>query len=312
MSIFKSGIKEEAVKMIGTALVGGDFMGNARGADAIDVQTNRSVVTQVASGARSIAIGYQNTVSAYDSIAIGKGCTASAAYGSAIAIGINCTAAGAYNKNVAIGYACVASGYSRVAIGSACQATGDFASALGYKTTASGYESTAVGQGAEALGSGSSAFGNESEARIDKTTNICGPQINRKDNGESAGSAFVSFCGVQVVLMTKEVDLKAVADQTITLPAGCKFWFDEMGLIATSIDTLTVQPTIRFGITGTPAKQSVAAQTTAITAAGKREIETPLVPEDGETSLVAGVTVAATATTAKGRFWFRGLLIEDE
>jgi len=112
--------------------------------------------------------------------------------------------------------------------------------------------------------------------------------------------------------MTKEVDLKAVADQTLTLPTGCKFWIDEMGLIATSINTLTVQPTVHYGITGTPAKHHVAAITTAITAAGKREIETPLVPEDGETSLVAGVTIAATATTALGRFYFRGMLVENE
>lgn len=265
---------------IGTALVGGDISGNARGASAIDIQSTRSDAADVASGLNSLAIGVANEASQTQSTAIGYNNTASQ---------INTTAIGSGNTASALN-----------------------ATAIGYSNIASGGQTTAVGRGNTASATYTSAFGYKAEARIQKTTNICGPQINRKDDGEAANVAFESFCGVQVVLMTKEVDLEAVADQTITLPSGCKFWVDEIGLIATNIDTLTVQPTIRFGITGTLAKQNAAAITTDITATGKREIEVPLVPEDGETSLTAGVTVGATATTALGRFYFKGLLIEDE
>lgn len=137
-----------------------------------------------------------------------------------------------------------------------------------------------------------------------------GPVYAVKDAGQT--SYYAAFAGVETVLFGPEVDLKVVADVTITFPAGVKFWIVELGLIATVIDTLTVQPTIRFGITGTLAKHLAAVQTTLITAAGKRATYTPLVPQDGETSLTFGVTVGATATTAKGRPYWKGLLVEDE
>jgi len=112
--------------------------------------------------------------------------------------------------------------------------------------------------------------------------------------------------------MSKEVDMKVVADQTITLPANCKFWLNEIGIIATVVTDLVAQPIVRYGITGDLDKHNAAAITTALTAAGKREVETPLVPEDGETSLTGGVTIVADATTFKGRFYFKGLFCENE
>lgn len=278
----------------GTALVGGDVSGNARGTEAVDIQASRNAVTQVASNTQCVAIGNDNTVSGYQSTAIGLNNTVSGDY-----------SIGSGRNNTASGVASTAVGTGNTASDLGC-------SAIGYENTASGYNSTASGYNCLASALSSSALGFGGIARIQNTTNICGPQINRKDNGENASTVFESFCGVQVVLMSKEVDLKVVADQTITLPSGCKFWLDEVGLIATSIDTLTIQPTIRFGITGALAKHYAATITTLITATGKREIETPLVPEDGETSLTAGVTVAATATTALGRFYWAGKLIEDE
>ena len=309
----------------GTALVGGDASGNDRGANSIDIQTSRNALTQVASGAQNIAIGYRNTAAGdSENFAIGRDNTVSC-YNDGLAIGTdNTISSGNHNAAIgfdnqasnsfstAVGYSNTASEYNTSAMGNRNTASGRYSSALGYNNTSSGEYSSAIGNTCTASAYYSTAFGYKAKARIQKTTNICGPQIIRKDDGEAAGAAFESFCGVEVVLMTKEVDLKVVAEQTITLPSGCKFWLDEIGLIATSIDTLTVQPTIRFGITGTLDKHYTAAITTAITAAGKREIETPLVPEDGETSLTAGVTVAATATTALGRFYFKGILCENE
>jgi hypothetical protein len=170
--------------------------------------------------------------------------------------------------------------------------------AIGYMTCAFAEKSLALGYGAK--------------SGVPTTTNICGPQIIRKDRGENADHAFYSYCGVEVVLASKEIDLTIVADQTLTLPGGCKFWLDEVGVIATQIAGLTTQPTVRFGITGDLDKHHSAAITTKLTAAGKREKFDPLVPEDGETSLTAGVTSAAAGTTVKGRFYWKGMLIEDE
>lgn len=118
--------------------------------------------------------------------------------------------------------------------------------------------------------------------------------------------------GIQVILSTPEQDLKTVAETTLTIPTGCKFWIDEVGIICTSLAALTTQPTFRAGISGNPAKQSAATTTTTLTAAGKRERRTPIAPEDGETTLTAGITVAAVATTMRGRFYWRGILLEDQ
>jgi hypothetical protein len=96
------------------------------------------------------------------------------------------------------------------------------------------------------------------------------------------------------------------------LPAGCRFYISELGLITHTVTGLVAQPTVRFGISGTPAKHLAATLTTLLTVAHKREKWTPLVPEDGESSLSAGVTVAANATTMRGRFYWKGILVEDE
>lgn len=236
----------------GTALVGGDASGNTRGDYAVDIQSERNAVTQIASGNYSTAVGYRNTAS-----------------------GVGSTAVGYY-----------------------CFATEQYSTAIGYHSDAEALYSTAIGYGAE--------------ARVQYTVNTGGPLINRKDDGESTDEKFYRYNGVEVVLLSRAVSLKVVADRTITLPSGCKFWLDEVGLIATAVTSLSVQPTIRFGITGDEAKHSAAAITTKITALGKREILTPLVPEDGEVTLTAGVTIAATATLVRGRFYWKGMLIEDQ
>jgi hypothetical protein len=61
--------------------------GNARGANAIDLQTLRTAATQVASGANSVAIGVANSALASGSVAMGSsnsaGNASSAAFGSA-------------------------------------------------------------------------------------------------------------------------------------------------------------------------------------------------------------------------------------
>jgi len=259
------------VRRIGNALIGGDFIGNARGTYALDVQTGKRddrgdpILTEVASGNFAVALGWGNEASGEYSIAVGN---------------IN----EATNQNtVAIGYEVIASGANSIGIGPFPQATAEKTIAIGYYAN----------------------------ARLAFTVDIAGLQIIRKDDGET--NCMNAFSGAEVIILSEEVDLKVVADQTITLSAGSKFWWNECGVIATDITVdAGNQPTIRFGITGTLAKQVAAAITTDLTAAGKREIETPLVPEDGETSLTAGVTIASTYPTCKGRFYWRGMFVEDE
>ena len=310
------------VRKTGTAIIGGDLTGDARGADAMDLQSARDAATEVASGEKATAIGLKSTASGLCATAVGHVSTASGDY--SVAIGHKATASG--NYSTAAGRYSTASDYSSLALGSGNTASGYYAIAVGIANTASGRYSTAVGlynstwsDYSMAIGymtitfaEKSMALGYGAKSGVPTTTNICGPQIIRKDRGENADYTFYSYCGVEVVLTSKEIDLTTVADQTLTLPAGCKFWLDEIGIIATQIDGLTTQPTIRFGITGDLAKHHTAAITTKLTAAGKREKFDPLVPEDGEVSLTGGVTSAAAGTTVKGRFYWKGMLIENE
>jgi len=128
------------------ALIIGDLSGDARGGDAVDIQSYRGDSTRVASGDQSTAIGYDNTASEIFCSAIGCDNTASEIY------------------STAIGYDNTASGYQSTAIGFLNTASGNYSTASGYINTASGYYSSAIGSGNNASGYRSSAIGNRNNA----------------------------------------------------------------------------------------------------------------------------------------------------
>ena len=315
----------------GTTLVSGF------GTDAVELQAQRSGAGYLASGYHGIAIGQNNTASAGNAIAIGDS-NVVAGGGSAVAIGNGNTAAGAdsvaigrggsaggddavvigygtadYRAGIAIGVSAIAGAAYGISIGGSSDAAGLGAVALGYNAYAGGQESVSAGYQAESEGYRAIAVGYDAKARIDNSVNLAGPILIRKDDGEGIAEAVRAFSGAEVQIMTDEIDLTAVADHTITLPAAAHFWVTEVGIILTEVTgALTTQPTVRFGITGTPAKFVVASVTTLLTAALKRERFDALITDDGETTLLFGVTVGATvATSMTGRAYFKGIWIED-
>lgn len=270
-------------KKVGTAFIGGDDSGNPRGTNALDVQVHTGVTgAQVASGYAAVAFGIDN-----------------------IASGASCCAIGAYTD--AHGYKASALGSESVAFAASSCAIGSSALA-----DASSAYSTAAGSEAVAMATYSAAFGYSARTRIAHTINLGGFNIIRKDDGEPVGVVPWIFGGMEAIVFSEEVDLKAVAEQTVTLPAGCHFFFNEVGAVATVVSGLVTQPTVRFGWTGTEAGLKAAAVTTALTAAFTRERYTTLLTAAGQTSLTAGVTSAASATTMLGRFYWKGMLVEDE
>jgi len=197
------------IKKDGTAIVAGDFNGNARGSAALDVQTSRSSVTQVASGLNSTAVGinntasnayttavgYSNEASAGGAIAVGYGNEVSGSYGNAFGNGNTCsgnygssafgynnqatgftsTAMGAYNiasgfsRSSAVGYLNRASGDQSSAFGYYNTASGNYSSAFGKSNTASGDQSNAFGRSNLASGTSSSAFGHYAKTTVNNT-----------------------------------------------------------------------------------------------------------------------------------------------
>lgn len=105
--------------------------GNARGTNAIDMQTTRGSATQVASGSSSVAIGSNSTASATNSVAIGN--TAIASSGSStVAIGVTATASGSgasalgFNVSSTGQYSLALGGYSSITRSGMAYASGRF------------------------------------------------------------------------------------------------------------------------------------------------------------------------------------------
>lgn len=271
------------LRKVGTAIIGGDFTGNARGANAIDIQTfsglNRGV--EVASGDSAIALsaGQAYQVSGAYAIAIG---------GSALA-----------DNGIAIG-GLVANGAT---LGVSIGASGSVHASLGMQIGYGGEVATGATQ--------ASAIGYDAYNNVPNTTNIAGVQIIAKDQSWGDGD-FINGSGVEVIIMTPEIDLKVVADHTTAVPAGAHFWFSEVGIVVTQLTSLSVQPTIRFGDEVGAAHQLAAAITTDLDAVFNRQFFTSLDRKGGHTSLIFGVTVEATATILKGRAYFKGILVANQ
>jgi len=114
--------------------------GDARGANAIDLQAYRTAASQVASAVRSTVVGNSNRASGSYSAAVGSGCQATGPF--ATAVGSNATAAqygaalgydvDAGTTAVVVGAQSSASGYASVALGNACVASQWGAVATGF------------------------------------------------------------------------------------------------------------------------------------------------------------------------------------
>jgi hypothetical protein len=344
------GQMQDVIQRIGRAIIGGDFTGNGRGDGALDFQTSRTDPAQVAAGAQAIAIGAENSAATDLTITMGRHNTASSTnpLHGGIAIGADNTALG--EDAVALGANCLAGSHRTVAMGDTAVAADDFALALGTLANAGGAKSiaigvqatteslvglgsVAVGPGAHTTGENAAALGNEAHAlaaralalgngaraRVADTVNLAGAILVRRgalagEEDADGGGAVPArhFCGAEDVILSATVDLRTVQDVSVILSAGCRLWVNEVGVLAVACTGCTGQPAVRFGVTGAASKHLAATATTLLVAVGARERYHPLSWCDGETVLTAGVTAGATAATLLGRFYWKGILVENE
>jgi hypothetical protein len=116
------------------------FPPNKLGQGAVDIQTQRTASTQVASGVGSLAIGQRNTASGLASIALGGGSAASGPYSLAIGNASIASALGSFSMgggNV--------SGQNGVGLGQENTVLGSSSVALGFRNTTGGIASIASG-----------------------------------------------------------------------------------------------------------------------------------------------------------------------
>lgn len=246
-----------------------------------------------------------------DSISIGSNASSVATF--AMALGAESVAT---YESIAIGYKAKCLGGYALALGSEAYCYGWDSMAIGELATitpGTGYFNLAIGPYSEVNGvnSYSIAIGAEAVNRLNNSYVITGLSLVRKDNGESDDSEHLYFTGSQAVVFSKEIDLKTLADDvsTITIPTGATFYPDEVGLVITSASGVTGQPNVSFGIMGNTTAVLASSPVTKSAAKG-RDIYTPA--RDGVNSLTASVKTAATGTTLMGRFYWKGILVEDE
>lgn len=279
------GTAQDVVQRVGDAIIGGDFSGYARGLGALDVQISRAGriglldrEEMIASGDASVAFGRNNAAIGDDAVALGV-------------------------DNVADDYS--------VAVGSGCTTKWGYAIALGFDATAEGEGALAVGEYAEALKDGSLALGQSAVSRYHGIANIAGAiAVKREDD---ASSWVRDYSGAEVIVMSGVIDLTDVEDYAADIGfSGYGFVPSECGLIATEVDSVATQPTIRFGIDGDNDMHLAATLTTLLTASGRRE---RYLPDDFDTvvpDFTFGVTGAAVATVLEGRAYWKGVFVEDE
>jgi hypothetical protein len=187
-------------------------------------------------------------------------------------------------------------GSKAIAIGSPSQADGQYSIAIGTYSSATANESISIGK--------------NSNASVPRTVQIQGVSITKKDSvGINANSVFRDFASNEAIIMTKEINLTATSDTTIQVPTGAKFYPNEVGIIFTS-GTITSAPTISFGITGDTTKFLGATATTISNIFDRNKFSS--VSANGESSLVASITSAGSGTNPKGRFYFKGMLVENQ
>ncbi len=125
----------------GTAYVGGNKTGNARGQNALDIQYLRGTVQAVASGTSSVALGNSCKATGTQSLALGTNHNATA--DAAAAMGNFNTASGQFST--ACGNSATASGNNSSSLGFQCTASANNSTSVGFNNNTSGQDSTLVG-----------------------------------------------------------------------------------------------------------------------------------------------------------------------
>ncbi len=173
--------------------------GDARGQYAIDLQLYGSANNKVASGARSVAVGYDNRSAGADSITAGSGNTNTGANSvvvgkgnstaevDAVLIGDANTVAGL--ESVAVGKANNVEGANSVAVGSTNNVQETDSVAIGGGNTLNDANSIAIGDGNEGQGTFNVLIGSTNEATGDDTIAIGDGNASSADHTTLIGTA---------------------------------------------------------------------------------------------------------------------------
>lgn len=276
-----------------------------------------------ATGAGGVALGAQSSAGSYRTAV---GYSALATGGSSVALGTTANANGSFAIAIG-GYAAVTSDYGILIGGNASLATSDYGIAIGYGHAVSGSgQSVAIGYRITMSGAQRGiALGYEARPGTANTAHIAAPIVIVADHGGiaagDAGDRLRGFAGAEVVLLSKSYDLTDISPfdggtlgtkDFWVMPAGVKFYPDEVGIVTDSYTAVTTGPTASFGHggAGTQILNNQAFSNVVLGQSGGRGQYASAAPEGVGTVSIA-MNVAATATALTGRFFVRGLMVEN-
>lgn len=159
----------------GTAFVGGDQVGNARGDDSLDIQSKRAGPAQIAKGEQSVVVGSDSVVTGNKAYSFGRSNEVKAS--NSLALGENVKIRDTAGSSVVAGRICDVSGQESVAYGSSINVASDSTNnvivgktivvdqnadssvALGSNINLQGGQSSALGYNLDVLQNNSAAIG---------------------------------------------------------------------------------------------------------------------------------------------------------
>lgn len=233
-------------------------------------------------------------------------------------------------RGIAIGRLAIAAGARAIAIGSANMDAadgiliGDTAYSDAVDTVTVGHSATNYGQGAVVIGdsataaaAGAVAIGNNASAQSIRTMHLAALPMVPRHTGVAPFNFDSTTCyyasqAAESVIVSEPISMTATGTHTLTLPANTRFFPDEVGLIVATSNTITVQPTVRFGETADEAIYVAATLTTALGAVGTRERFTSLATGKGTAAPRFEITIAGAATALTARVYWRGFLVRDQ
>lgn len=280
---------------------------------------------------QSTAVGYSATAGT-QSVAVGGSATASASYATAVGrsstagsrtVAVGHTALAQSLYNTAVGYQASAGGDYSTVLGGFASSAGGYTVAVGVNATCAGSYTVAVGYNASAPLNGSIAIGNNATAPAANVARIAAPIVipGLTVPFGNAAQRLSRMAGCEVVLLSNSYDLTDVTPfdggtlgnkDFWVMPAGLKFYPDEVGIVTETQTGVTTGPTVSFGHGGTGSEvlSSQLFASAVLGQSGGRGEYASVAPEGVGTVSIDMVT-GATATTLTGRFFVRGLLLEN-
>jgi len=287
------------------------------------IAIGKNSVESVGNGAENILIGNNaRTISdyVYRSIAIGKNAYARYYSYDAIAIGTDAKAKSYSNGSVAIGHGAETDSPRAISIGKNAGVTSSSDDiCIGYNAAGSGNGVTIGKNAKSSIGLGM-AIGYNARCFNEQTWALYGVPISRRDTNfiaseinDPAKRRNQLNCP-EIMLWTAELDLLAIGNDTVQIRGTEVFYCTEIGLVITEQtgSAITALQCEWKASGGTAFQAPVAISANVV---NKREILTAGNQDIGivgAQTLIGGVTTAGlTATTAKGKFYFKGFFIED-